>query len=242
MSKAGIFDAVKRLDIEATRQLLDAKPALADARDRSDRNLLHVACSSNDPTALRMVTFLLDRGLDIEAVSGRDRCTPLFFAVARSRNPKLVKLLLDRGASVSNAPGGALFAAAWYDDVKNLDLLLKAGAKIDVVVGITPFLAAWCWKKFAAARFLATHGANVNFQDKKGRTALQLGIEKEFDPAQLRWLVQHGASPDIADNTGGTARVKASRKRDKRWAAALTVANMGKARPAFRGAGGAHRG
>ena len=231
MSKARIFDAVKRLDIEATRELLDAKPELADARDRSDRNLLHVACSSNDPASVRMVAFLLDRGLDIEAVSGRDRCTPLFFAVARSRNPKLVKLLLDRGAKVSNAPGGALFAAAWYDDVKNLDLLLKAGAKIDVVVGVTPFLAAWCWRKFAAARLLATHGANVNFQDKKGRTALHLGIEKEFDPSQLRWLVQHGASPDIEDKSGVSTRVKASRKRDKRWLAALTSPNSKRPTP-----------
>lgn len=48
MSKAGIFDAVK--------------PELADVRDRSDRNLLHIACSSNDPAALRMVTIRPGRG------------------------------------------------------------------------------------------------------------------------------------------------------------------------------------
>ena len=132
-----------------------------------------------------------------------------------------MKLLIDRGAKPSNAPGGALFAASWWNDTKSLDLLLNAGAKIDVVVGVTPFLAAWVWKNFAAARLLATHGANVNFQDQKGRTALHRGIEKEYDPAQLRWLVQHGASPDVADSSGVSARMKASRKRDKRWAAAL---------------------
>jgi ankyrin repeat protein len=95
MSKTRILDAVRRLDIAETRALLDAKPALADVRDASDRNLLHIACSVQDPAATRMAAFLLDRGFDVEALSGRDRCTPLFFAVARARSPKLAKLLID---------------------------------------------------------------------------------------------------------------------------------------------------
>jgi hypothetical protein len=32
---------------------------------------------------------------------------------------------------------------------------------------------ARCWKRFEAARFLALRGADVNFQDLKGRTALR---------------------------------------------------------------------
>jgi hypothetical protein len=46
-------------------------------------------------------------------------------------------------------------------------------------------------------------------------------VEKEFDPALLKWLVQHGASPDIEDREGVTARLRASRKRDKSFLAAL---------------------
>ena len=91
-----------------------------------------------------------------------------------------------------------------------------------VVAGVTPFLASWYWKKFKAAKFLALHGADVNFRDpKNGKTALHYGIEKQFDPALLRWLVEHGASPEIADDEGTTARQLASRKRDKRWFSAL---------------------
>ena len=115
-----------------------------------------------------------------------------------------------------------MFAAAWHDDVRNLELLVKAGAKIDVVVGVTPFLAAWTWKKFDAARFLVKRGGDLNFADpKSGRTALHYGVEKEFDPLQLAWLVDHGASPDIKDKSGVSARDRASRKRDKRWLDAL---------------------
>jgi ankyrin repeat protein len=228
VSKTRVIESVKRLDLETTRALLDAKPELLAVRNPKGQNLLHLACSSScerlkmpETDAVRMVTFLLDRGMDIEEQVGRDRCPPLFFAVASGRNPAVVKFLLHRGARATAAPGGGLFAAGWWGDVENLDLLIGAGSPIDVVVGVTPFLAAWCWKRFDAAKFLARKGANVNYQDKKGKTALHHGVEKEFDPALLAWLVAHGASADIADNDGVSPRLKASRKRDKRFLAAL---------------------
>jgi ankyrin repeat protein len=168
-----------------------------------------------------MANVLLDRGLQIDQPVGKDRCTALFCAVARARNTALIKLLIKRGAKPANAPGGGLFAAGWWDAPGHLKLLIRAGAPIDIVVGITPFLASWCWGKFAAAKFLSLNGANVNFQDKKGRTALHHGIEKEFDPALLTWLMKHGASPDIPDSEGVTARDKASRKRDSRYRSAF---------------------
>jgi ankyrin repeat protein len=230
MSKARLLESVQDLDLTSTRKLLDANPALLKVTDRQGRNLLHLACSvspekrtASAAAQARFVDFLLDRGLAIDLLFGRDRCTALFFAVARARNPALVKRLIARGAKTTNAPGGGLFAAGWWDDVKNLELLIDAGAEVDVVVGITPFLASWCWKRFEAAKCLALRGANVNFQDQKGRTALHHGVEKEFDPALLKWLVKHGASPDIQDQEGVSARLRASRKRDKRFAAALAA-------------------
>jgi ankyrin repeat protein len=90
------------------------------------------------------------------------------------------------------------------------------------VVGVTPFLGSWCWRRFAGAKALAEFGANVNYQDpKNGKTALHYGIEKEFALAELTWLVRHGASPDLEDHNGVTARSRASRKRDKNWLRAL---------------------
>lgn len=226
-----MIEAVKQLDVDTVRDLLATEPGLLSVTDRRGFNLLHLACcvpcadlGIAESHSAKMVSLLLDQGLDVESKlpPGQDRCTALFFAVARGRNATLIKLLLKRGARVQNAPGGGLFAAAWYDDVGNLDLLVKAGAKIDVVVGMTPFLAAWTWKKFEAARFLVKRGADANFADpKSGRTALHYGVEKEFDPTQLAWLVDHGASPDTKDKSGVSARDRASRKRDKRWLDAL---------------------
>jgi len=231
MSKTRMIEAVKQLDIDTVRTLLAADPDLLRVTDRRGFNLLHIACcvpcadlGIAESHAARMVNLLLDEGLDVESKlpPEQDGCTALFFAVARGRNATLIKLLLKRGAKVQNAPGGGLFAAAWYDDVGHLDLLVKAGAKVDVVAGMTPFLAAWTWKRFQAAKFLAKRGANVNVVDpESGRTALHYGVEKEFDPAQLTWLVGHGASADIKDKRGVSARDRASRKRDTRWLEAL---------------------
>lgn len=228
MSKTSIIAAVQNLDLESSRKLLDTEPSLLTVKDRQGRNLLHLACSASctklklpEAAAARMVNFLLDRGLDIESpllVSGCDTVNALWFAVARGRNLTLVKLLIKRGAT----PNG-LYAAGWWEDIKILDELIRAGAPIDVVVGVTPFLACWCWRKFAAAKFLARKGADVNYQDpQKGKTALHYGVEKEFDPTLLKWLVKHGASPNIKDRDGVTPTMKASRKRDKRFLKALT--------------------
>ena len=228
MSKTKIIESTKSLDLASIKELVGAKPSLLNVADRSGRKLLHIACAVSckqlgvpNAEAARVVAFLLDRGMPIDEPFGKDACTPLFEAVARGRNPTVVRFLLKRGADVNAAPGGGLFAAAWWDDLENLKHLVNAGAQIDIVVGITPFLAAWLWRKYDSAKFLATKGANVNYQDRKGKTALHHGIEKEFPPEMLKWLVKHGASPDIEDREGVTARAKASRKRDKKFLAAL---------------------
>jgi ankyrin repeat protein len=228
MSKTAITDAARFLDLETTKRLLAARPALQDVTDYMGRNLLHLACSASwkklgvtTRHQVRVVDFLLKLGFGIDVAFGKDAVTPLFLAVARARNTPLVKMLLARGASVKAAPGGGLFAACWWGDMANLKLLVAAGAPIDVEVGMTPFLAAWCWRQFPAAKFLALQGADVDYHDRKGRTALYWGVEKEYDPALLKWLVKRGASPDIRTREGVSAREKASRKRDKRYAAAL---------------------
>lgn len=231
-SKAAIIEAAKGLDLAAARRMLAAKPALLDVTDRSGLNLLHLVASVQ-PSRLKLpeaapipfIDFLLEQGmpLDAQITSGSGKgCTALWFSVGRARNLKLARHLIARGAHPRRAPGGGLYAAGWYQDLKILDLLIDAGAEIDVVVGVTPFLACWGWRRFDAAKHLARRGADVNFREpKKGTTALRYGVEKEFDPALLAWLVKHGGDPDIPDAKGVSARARAARKRDKRWLRAL---------------------
>jgi hypothetical protein len=55
-------------------------------------------------------------------------------------------------------------------------------APIDIVVGVTPFLASWCWKRPDA---LATKGVDVNYRDRKGKTALHYGVDRSTP--RVRW-------------------------------------------------------
>ena len=121
MSKARIIEAVKQLDVDAVRELLSKEPGLLGVTDRRGFNLLHLACcvpcadlGIAESRSAKIVSLLLDHGLDVESIlpAEQDRCTALFFAVARGRNATLIKLLLKRGAKVQHAPGGGLFAAA----------------------------------------------------------------------------------------------------------------------------------
>lgn len=212
--------------------MLAEKPALLDVTDRGGLNLLHLVCSVQpallkkpQSAPIRFADVLLDRGLPVDAQiaagSGKG-CTALWFSVGRGRNLTLARHLIARGADPRKAPGGGLYAAGWHQDLKILDLLLDNGADMEIVVGVTPFLACWAWRKFEAAKHLAKRGADVNCREpKKGTTALLYGVEKEFDPALLAWLVKHGADPDLEDRAGISARMRAVRKRDKRWLRAL---------------------
>lgn len=227
MSRARILEAVRNLDLGATRELLQRDAALAGVKDRSGRNLLHLACSAScknlgvsESSSARMVELLLGSGLDVESTLVTDGypCNSVWFAVARGRNATLVELLVKRGAT----PRG-LFAAGWHDDIKMVNLLIGLGAAVDEQAeDETPFLHCWKNGRFRAARVLVKRGADVNFQDSTGKTALHYGVRKAFDPALLKGLVRSGASPDVEDGQGVSARLLASRKRDKRFLKALS--------------------
>src|SRR5262245_1733185 len=104
MSKTRIIEAVKNLDLQSTKTLLQAKPSLLTVTDAKGRNLLHLACSASceklkvpESVSARMVNLLLDRGLDVESpllVDDCDTVNALWFAVARGRNRTLVKLFI----------------------------------------------------------------------------------------------------------------------------------------------------
>lgn len=92
-----MIKAAKAGDADAVRALLEADPALIDARDKDGSTPLHCAAWKGHVEA---ATLLLDAGADIDAKSQNDHYgdTPLH-AAAHGNQRAVVALLLERGAN-----------------------------------------------------------------------------------------------------------------------------------------------
>jgi len=209
VSRARLFRAIKALDVEAVVRLLDAQPGLLRVTDERRRNPLHFLCSlpaspRTTTRSLALARRLLDRGLDVNAPAfseGAFQATPLWYAISRGRNLPLARFLLQRGSS----PEHCLWAAAFAENVEAIDLLVQSGASLDPVTeDETPFLGAVKWSRFVGAERMLHHGANVNFQNSKGLTALHVVLKKNSAPAHVRMLLRHGADPTIRGRDGKT--------------------------------------
>jgi len=93
MSKTRIIEAVRKLDLESIKKLLEDNPSLLSVTDRKGRNLLHLACSAQckelnvpESVSARVVTFILNRRLDVESPlvtsDGCDTVNAVWFAEA----------------------------------------------------------------------------------------------------------------------------------------------------------------
>jgi ankyrin repeat protein len=222
MSKARLFQAIKALDVDAVTALLDAQPALTRVIDDRRRNPLHFLCSlpADPKTSSRspaLARRLLDAGLDVNApafIEGAFRATPLWYAISRGQNLPLARFLLKHGST----PENSLWAAAFANNVEAIDLLVRSGASLDPVTeDETPFLGAIKWSRFTAAERLLRHGANVNFQNSKGVTALHMVLKKNSAPTHVEMLLRHGADPTIRSKDGKSPLDLVAKRRDKAY-------------------------
>jgi ankyrin repeat protein len=222
MSKTRLFRSIKALDLETVTALLEKNPDLIRATDDRRRNPLHFLCSlPADPRtsarALALARRLLEAGLDVNApafVEGAFKATPLWYSISRGQNLALARLLLKRGST----PEHSLWAAAFAENVEAIDLLVRSGAQLDPVAeDETPFLGAIKWSRFAGAERLLRHGANVNFQNSKGLTALHLVLRKNSDRRHVEMLLRHGADPTIRSRDGRSPLDLVRNRRDRTY-------------------------
>jgi ankyrin repeat protein len=219
MSKTRLFQAIKSLDAGAVAALLEARPELGQVKDERGRNALHLLCSlpGSDKTrdrSLALAERLLGLGFAIDEpafVEGPFKATPLWYAISRGRNLPLARWLLKKGST----PEYCLWSAGFQDDVDAIDLLVGSGARVDPVAeDETPFLSAIKWSRFAAAERLLHHGANVNFRNSKGMTALHFLIKKKSDGKHIAMLLGYGADPNIRNAEGKSPLDMVAHRRD----------------------------
>lgn len=120
---------------------------------------------------------ILISGADIE-IKNKFGDTPLIFALYQN-DDKLVKILLEHGATPNVMIGNGLYSAL---------------SKIVVT------------NKISTAKLLLEYGADVNYQNNKSQTALTVATNecKNFDMVKL--LLDNGADPDLIDRFGFTTK------------------------------------
>ncbi len=224
MFKGRLLKAVRDLDHDETAFCLSREPELLRSVDQSGRNLLQIAVSvetrNTDEKAARqieMIDYLSNQGLDLHFVDRTkavcDQVNMVWFAVAKSRNLLVVRRLLEKGVT----PDG-LYAAGWYEDIPMIELLGAYLIDVNpVIFNETPLLHCLKNGKYASLKPLMDIGAEVNFQDHKGKTVLHYAMERKIDFELFKMFLQAGADPELKDLTGRSPREAASRKRDKTW-------------------------
>jgi len=201
MSKTALFKAVKQWDAAETRRLLSEQPTLVKAVDNSGRTALHLCAGrplqerpGESAASLATARVLLDAGAELDAVQPIPDdgeifpATPLWYAVARGRNPQLVKLLLKLGAT----PDHSLWATAWSNDAELARLLLRAGARTDLRFGgETPLVYAARLGREPVIRELLAGKASIHVKDSQGRTPYELARKKRVSAPLLAKLDPH---------------------------------------------------
>jgi ankyrin repeat protein len=214
---------VKAHDYAAVRAALNAHPELLTWCGKKGENLLHICCgvqtghdAKRRNISVQTAQALIAAGIDVNQEAFREgqwKATPLWYAIGRGKNLTLAAYLIERGAT----PEHCMWAAAYNDDPGAVRLLFSAGANVDPVDADTPLMFAVKWSRFAAAEALLQCGANPNFQDSTGKTALHYMLKKRSDPKYVRMFVKYGARGDLTDREGQTANDLASRMHDKRF-------------------------
>jgi hypothetical protein len=225
ISKTRLTELVKEFRSNEVDDALAERPDLLSVRDERGRNWLHLCCGVNPKRAklrpedsVKTAEVLLRRGLDLNMeafTEGAWKATPLWFAIARGENLMLAEFLLERGSN----PNYCLWAATFVENIEAIRLLVRHGANVNDPSDVqeSPFISAIKWSHFKAAEELLKLGADVNYRDPTGMTALHYMLKKSSDKTYFAMMIERGARGDIANKDGVTAAELMRKKRDPQF-------------------------
>lgn len=179
--------------------------------DSNKNSALHYASQFRQP---RMVEVLLNAGANPN-LPDRWMQTPLTMTACWN-DWDIYSQLIAHQADIHLATphgGTALHYAAGHGNLPVVKSLIAQGADVNSTVklsGRTPLSVA-CreWAHSYIVEPLIAAGADVNAQDKDGRTALHHSLDPLLNFPLVEVLLKNGADPTLADNQGTTPILQA---------------------------------
>ena len=215
MDKRDFIQSVRSWQAGAVETALASEPDLANYTDKIGKTPLH-HCAEVDGTKFRLsvadslktARALLRSGADVNGIriiidDGEEfQATPLWYAVAWGKNYDLARLFLESGARPDD---NAVDSAIWDQDLRIAELLRNHGANIDHQSrGETPLLRTVKARRLKLLKWLIDNGADINFQDANGFSALHYAAKGTHTLVQVEELVSYGARPQLKAKDGNT--------------------------------------
>lgn len=193
-----LFAAIAEGDVDRVHALLEAEPALADARDH------------DGVSALMRARYRLDPDM-VEAIRARAADLDVFEAATFGDLARLDVLLEEHPAAARSRSADGftpLHLAAFFGQTDAVRLLLARGAEPDVrgqgwMTG-TALSAAAAGGHTAIVLLLLEVGVDPNVQQAQGFTPLHAAAQNA-DLEAVRALLDAGADPAIVTEEGVTA-------------------------------------
>lgn len=210
-----LVEAVRREDIKGVQTLL-RQGANVNGWDEYDTLPLSAAVGRRQVAIARL---LLSKGANPNAPC-YDGSSLLQQAIQYDDGKAAIpRLLLDYGASIKGEDGAyALMSAVTTGNLAVAALLLARGVKVNVTaqwndyLGSTALMIAASWNNHDMVRFLLDKGANIDFPDAQGNTALMHAARQSEDPSEkysasaaLKLLLDRGAKVEARNQKGETA-------------------------------------
>jgi uncharacterized protein len=235
VDKRAFIKSVRNWEASVVEKALSREPQLAASLDQIGKTPLHHCAGINPREALlpvrnsiKTATALIGAGADVNAVrvisdEGEEfLATVLWYAVAWGKNIELARFLLENKAHPDN---NSIRSAIWDQDLKMAELLISFGADVDPVVGKeTPLLQVIRAKRLQLLEWLIDNGADINFQDREGYTALHHAVKGTHTLAQVKELLKYGASPALKAKDGSSP-ISLARAKGKTKLVALLAAS-----------------
>lgn len=208
--------AIEDGDSEAIKQLLDDGAAADTWIEYGEHKITPLMKASWDGENA-IVEILLASGAKVNATASDDGGTALMNAVTRG-HIEVIRTLLKAGADVSpkNTYGFNVFTSAVAAGNQEVaGMLLEAGAKVNEGAHmLTPLQFAASSGNVDMIRFLAAHGADVNYGAKKGEQTALLSAIYGAHAEVVKALIELKASVNTKTKDGDTP-LSVARKGDQ---------------------------